>query len=1032
MLAPVSLRSKQPSRPNLKTYGSRNKRNVSSSSASEGAASSTTQTKRLFDWDRLAMERKARLERTLEQAKKRAKVQAESPEPEFSDEMLEALIYSDREDDLEIEMPRRQNDQRDQQYFVASSQGSQDATGESHRQWNGHQQGFKSPLKSRHSTLFTDQRPAIPSHGSKGNTEFGSSKPQHSTTQKDGPAKGNVSSAAHSKRSSFSSSSSSRSSSSKPGSIHLRSVMFKEKLFSEHDPEEEDTDADNTTGEDEVLFRTPSQGMLERMKQIRLPQFSEPQANQFAFNNIKSSFDSPLITAKAMRNPFLLDSDSRSPSPLLPHSRSTQNLRPNQYQPQKDPEHISHAAIKSQQGKRLQSTSTDRQTIANATTSTHTLAKVETGARYERAASPVLGQNGREDSPDVDLGRRISSIEITPRRRRANQMRFDTLDRPTSPTSLGAPNSESVSTKSHNRGSIEPIKAGITFNVTQKFFVTDVPGSAGSTYTFDASPRFPFAEQIRTPPPAVALPTSIFEEKRPLSTLTDGITRQYTAETLQQPTSISSTAQQRQQQPQQRRQATPSERSNRPIRSLRRPPAALVGNRQFIFRPTIRELLSICDQRFFEQFQGPKHSSLSERQQQQQKGGIMDFDTLLPKSLLESLTKIGEASYSEVYTVDLPVPQSIRRDFEDRGRSSKAGRSSQSLNLDWSTRLKEYVKESLEDDLAPKERKKSESTPKLVMKIIPFENEVSGSGTTTGKGRRIRNKAAWDSTLLALEDIYREVLVSTQIMHGWKGFIGSFGQIKEQRVVDRDQLYCIILLPYGGVDLEHCALDSWQQAWSILAQIAASLEAKEQAPYWFEHRDLHWGNILVKQTRQESIEFTVKRSVPSFGIAVQMIDFTLARVQGDKGNLIYMDLEKDQDLFRGQGDYQFEVYRKMRKQVGKDWAASCSRTNLLWIHYVADKLLAEKEIELPEESSLDEIESSRSVLSSRARQRLGITATRTPASVLWEILESGNQSIVEAWCYDRVLAVSKISLDRWDPLGKTPSESVLDILFDSK
>jgi len=41
-----------------------------------------------------------------------------------------------------------------------------------------------------------------------------------------------------------------------------------------------------------------------------------------------------------------------------------------------------------------------------------------------------------------------------------------------------------------------------------------------------------------------------------------------------------------------------------------------------------------------------------------------------------------------------------------------------------------------------------------------------------------------------------------------------------------------------------------------------------------------------------------------------------------------MDLEKDQDLFRGQGDYQFDIYRMMRKQINKDWAASCPRTNL--------------------------------------------------------------------------------------------------------
>jgi serine/threonine-protein kinase haspin len=117
------------------------------------------------------------------------------------------------------------------------------------------------------------------------------------------------------------------------------------------------------------------------------------------------------------------------------------------------------------------------------------------------------------------------------------------------------------------------------------------------------------------------------------------------------------------------------------------------------------------------------------------------------------------------------------------------------------------------------------------------------------------------------------------------------------------QLYCIILLPYGGIDLEHCTLTNWRQAWTVLTQVAASLESKEQAPFWFEHRDLHWGNILVKSSQQKQIAFPRRhiqhqqqllprsqgddsqlfRSVPTFGIVVQMIDFTLARVQG--GNL---------------------------------------------------------------------------------------------------------------------------------------------------
>lgn len=160
----------------------------------------------------------------------------------------------------------------------------------------------------------------------------------------------------------------------------------------------------------------------------------------------------------------------------------------------------------------------------------------------------------------------------------------------------------------------------------------------------------------------------------------------------------------------------------------------------------------------------------------------------------------------------------------------------------------------------------------------------------------------------------------------------------------------------------------------------------------------------------------------------------------DKGTLIYMDLEKDQDLFRGQGDYQFDIYRMMRKQINKDWAASCSRTNLFvswslqvsislpshltfyhllghsersfsnsfstsflyflkWLHYIADKLLTEKDLKKP-------------------TKRLQTS--------------NAKDDIMENWCYDRVLAVSRMSLDRLDPSGKTPSATVLDVLLHNR
>ena len=79
-----------------------------------------------------------------------------------------------------------------------------------------------------------------------------------------------------------------------------------------------------------------------------------------------------------------------------------------------------------------------------------------------------------------------------------------------------------------------------------------------------------------------------------------------------------------------------------------------------------------------------------------------------------------------------------------------------------------------------------------------------------------------------------------------------------------------------------------QQARSVLAQVVYSLAVAEDS-LQFEHRDLHWGNILVKPTDREDITFKLmgKRcSVPSVGVEANIIDFTLSRLT--KGTVIIL------------------------------------------------------------------------------------------------------------------------------------------------
>ena len=71
-----------------------------------------------------------------------------------------------------------------------------------------------------------------------------------------------------------------------------------------------------------------------------------------------------------------------------------------------------------------------------------------------------------------------------------------------------------------------------------------------------------------------------------------------------------------------------------------------------------------------------------------------------------------------------------------------------------------------------------------------------------------------------------------------------------------------------------------QQARSVLAQVVYALAVAEES-LQFEHRDLHWGNVLVKPTDQEDITFKLmgrRCSVPSMGVEANIIDFTMSRL----------------------------------------------------------------------------------------------------------------------------------------------------------
>ncbi|XP_072415344.1 uncharacterized protein haspin isoform X1 [Chiloscyllium punctatum] len=159
----------------------------------------------------------------------------------------------------------------------------------------------------------------------------------------------------------------------------------------------------------------------------------------------------------------------------------------------------------------------------------------------------------------------------------------------------------------------------------------------------------------------------------------------------------------------------------------------------------------------------------------------------------------------------------------------------------------------------------------------------------------------------------------------------------------KEQLYIIFEFENGGNDLEsmHTKIPSLESARSILQQVTASLAVAEKALN-FEHRDLHWGNVLVKKTAIKQIEYKLcgkTFNIDTHGFVTNIIDYTLSRM-GTDDIVHFCDLFSEDSFFCGQGDYQFDIYRKMKKENFNNWAEYNPHTNVLWLHYLADKMLS--------------------------------------------------------------------------------------------
>ncbi|WIA16133.1 hypothetical protein OEZ85_012851 [Tetradesmus obliquus] len=162
----------------------------------------------------------------------------------------------------------------------------------------------------------------------------------------------------------------------------------------------------------------------------------------------------------------------------------------------------------------------------------------------------------------------------------------------------------------------------------------------------------------------------------------------------------------------------------------------------------------------------------------------------------------------------------------------------------------------------------------------------------------------------------------------------------------RDQLYAVFAMANCGKDLEGYCLQGYDEARAMMLQVALALAVAEDS-LAFEHRDLHWGNVMLRPAAAAANSHVTARlrgstlRAATCGAEVTLIDFTASRLQTPGGDMAFCNLEAEEGLFDGpKGKSQFETYRRMRKLTATDWAGSYPGTNVLWMQYLAELLLS--------------------------------------------------------------------------------------------
>ncbi|KAG8896705.1 hypothetical protein FRC00_005427 [Tulasnella sp. 408] len=319
-------------------------------------------------------------------------------------------------------------------------------------------------------------------------------------------------------------------------------------------------------------------------------------------------------------------------------------------------------------------------------------------------------------------------------------------------------------------------------------------------------------------------------------------------------------------------------------RSSQRSKPPLKEQKQRPISPSLKSLLETCDQ-----------------------SEVMDFETFIsefPRDQIHgehagqvSFRKLGEASYSEVFAIGEVVIKVVP--LLSDGKDS-----------------------NLRPQGRPMPDMPSTSSASDVNQEIVITRQIGELQSRFMKLlRAVVVKGAYPQSLLDLWDEYDQIKGSENI---------------RPSVLPPSTHYAIIILPNRGTDLESYVFPTrggWKACVSVWWQIARALGVAEDACQ-FEHRDLHWGQVLVQDDPEES-----------GGVSSTIIDFGLSRMVSASGKSLSTTFESE--IFDGKGDYQFDIYRMMKAHIGDDWGEFRPLTNVMWLHYLAVKLLKHKGLRRP-------------------------------------------------------------------------------------